>query len=201
VLPGEYRATLMVDGKEAGTRTFRVLGDASMPMTDADRRVMRDTALELHQLQRKADDAAEKIAAISGQVVVVQNLLGQIDNPPAEAKLALEDLTKRLAALRRQFGVPVPGQPPTGPGGPGRIPQLRNQIASVKGQIMASTSLPTQQQMRVTREAREELTKAIAEINGVITAAMPALYRTLAQHNLQPTLQQLQPIGTVPKDK
>jgi photosystem II stability/assembly factor-like uncharacterized protein len=201
VLPGEYRVALVLDGKEVGARNVRVHSDASMPMTDADRKVMHDTAFELHQLQRTAAEAAEKIAAISGQVAVVQNLLGQVSNPPTAAKALLEDLAKRLSALRRQFGVPAPGQPASSPGGPGRAPQLRNQIASVKGQIMASTSPPTEQQMRMTREAREDLAKAIAEINDAIASALPALYRTLAQHDLQPALQQLQPIVITPKNK
>ena len=46
VLPGEYRVTLVVDGKDVATKSIRVTGDKDAPMTDAERKTWHDTALE-----------------------------------------------------------------------------------------------------------------------------------------------------------
>ena len=49
VMPGDYRVTLVVDGKDIATKTVRVTGDKDMPMTDAERKTWHDTALNLHE--------------------------------------------------------------------------------------------------------------------------------------------------------
>ncbi len=64
VLPGDYRVTLVVDGKDVATKTVRVSGDKAMPMTDADRKTWHDTALSLHDLQRSANDAADAVTTL-----------------------------------------------------------------------------------------------------------------------------------------
>ena len=58
----------------------------------------------------------------------------------------------------------------------------------MKNQIMASTSRPTEAQMRQAREAREDLIAAVEEINRIITTGIPALYQALGQPPLQPAL-------------
>ena len=61
VMPGDYRVTLVVDGKDVATKTVRVTGDKDMPMTDAERKTWHDTALNLHEMQRVANAAAEAV--------------------------------------------------------------------------------------------------------------------------------------------
>lgn len=102
----------------------------------------------------------------------------------ADTKTAIEDANKRLGDLRRRLGVPAPGQ--TGGGGfggggfgGGVNPNVRARIGQVKGQIMGSTSLPTETQMRQTTEAREDLAKVVEDANAVITTTMPALYKQI----------------------
>src|SRR5262245_3712888 len=52
VMPGEYRITLSVEGRDVGTRTVRVDGDPLIKITEADRKTQHDTALGLHELLR-----------------------------------------------------------------------------------------------------------------------------------------------------
>lgn len=198
VLPGDYKVTLVVDGKDAGTRTVKVNGDRLMPITDADRKTWHDTALGLHELQGTANQAAETIYTISDQLASVQDVLKQAATPPEAVKTAADDLNKRLVALRRQLGVPAPGQTGGfggGGGGGGGQQPVRNQINQLKNQVMASTSLPTEMQTRALTDAQAELTKIIDEANSVITTALPGLYKLLGSNNVQPS--SLKPIKSI----
>ena len=86
VMPGEYRVTLVVDGKDVATKTVRVSGDTDMPMTDADRKTWHDTALDLHDLQRVANEAADAVNQLATQLTAAEALLKTAANAPAAAK-------------------------------------------------------------------------------------------------------------------
>jgi len=60
---------------------------------------------------------------------------------------------------------------------------------------MGSTSLPTAQQIRSGVELREDLTKAIADTNELITA-IPAIYDALGASGAKPAA--LKPVGPIP---
>ena len=194
VLPGDYRVTLSVDGKTVGSRSIHVNGDPIIRITDADRKTLHSTALALHELQQTADEAASAVSALSEQMIAVQDLM-KTGTAPASVKATVDDLSKRIAGFRRPLA--VWGQPPA-LGGFGGDPPLRNQIANLKAQIMASTSVPTEVQMRLAREVREDLAKMVGEINSVITAGMPALYRVLTENNLQPGLTPIKAVNPAP---
>jgi len=198
VLPGEYRVTLTVDGRETAARPIRVVGDPLSTISDADRTLLHDAALALHRLQAIAAEAAGRIAALSAQARAVRGLLGQSTNVPAALRTPVEDLERRLATLRRQFSVPAPGEaPPTGRGGGGGgggVQPVPNQLGGVKGQLSQSTSRPTEVQLRLAREAREDLAAAVTEINALITTAMPAVYQALGQPQLRQALAPMEPV-------
>jgi photosystem II stability/assembly factor-like uncharacterized protein len=197
VLPGEYRVTLSVDGRETAPRPLRVVGDPLSTITDADRTLMHDASLALHRLQAIAGEAAQRIAALSAHTRSVRALLGQSANVPVPLRTSLEDAERRLAVLRRQFAVPAPGETlPTGRGGGGGggVQPVPNQLGGVKGQMMQSTSRPTEVQLRLAREAHQDLVAAVTEINALISTAMPAMYQALGQPQLQPSLAPLAPV-------
>jgi photosystem II stability/assembly factor-like uncharacterized protein len=192
VLPGEYRVTLLVGGKEIATKAARVTGDTAAQLTDGDRKVWHDTALALHRLQQQANQAAEAITTLGTQHQTLENLLKSAASAPADAKSAVEAAGKQLTELRRRFGVPAPGQPSSGGGGGGgggfgggQSPNIRQQLGATKGQIMNSTSLPTAQQMRVLSEGREDLGKLVADTNNLI-AAMPGLFEKIGAGGVKP---------------
>ena len=187
VIPGEYRVTLVVDGKDVSTKTVRVNGDPEMPMTDADRRTLHDTALGLHQLQQIANSAAEAVTTLGPQVQAAEAMLKAAGNGSATG--AIGDLNTRLADLRRRLGVGTGGGGQGGGGGGGGFggqqQNVRGQIGQLKGQIMGSTSLPTTQQVRTAGELREDMLKLIQETNDLI-ASVPALYDKLGAAGLKP---------------
>ncbi len=194
VLPGRFEVTLTVDGRNAGRRTVEVLGDRLMEITDADRRELYRTALALHELQRTSDETAEAVRALSEQIGAVEELIARAEAPPAPVTTAATEIAEQLTELRRQLGVPQPGAAPARR----RAPNLRREISQLKGQVMASTSVPTEGQVRQTGESREQLAEVVGDVNAVITSTMPAMYRLLSEHSLQPGLMPIRAIGPIP---
>jgi len=196
VLPGEYRVTLVVDGKDVATKSIRVTGDKDMSMTDAERKTWHDTALSLHEMQRVANSAAEAVTTLATQLTAAEALLKSAANAPPAAKNAISDANTKLADLRRRLGLNPQGGGGGGGGGfGGQQNNVRGSLGQTKGQIMGSTSMPTAQQMRSSVELREDLTKAIADTNELI-AAIPAIYDALGASGAKPTALKL--VGPIP---
>jgi photosystem II stability/assembly factor-like uncharacterized protein len=182
VLPGEYRITLVVEGKEVATKPLRVSGDAAMPMSDADRKTWHDTTFTLHELQKAANDAADAVTTLETQLTTAESLLKTAGSAPGGGKQAIEEAGKRLAGLRPQLGV---GQTGGGGFGGGQNPNVRARIGQLKAQMMGSTSAPTAMQLRSATEAREDLAKVVQEVND-LTTAVPQIYEKLGAAGLKP---------------
>ncbi len=195
MLPGEYRVTLVVDGKDIATKPVRVTGDKDVPMTDAERATWHNTALSLHDMQRVANAAAEAATTLATQLTAAEALLKSAANAPAAAKVAIADANTKLTDLRRRLGLNQQGGGGGGGGFGGQQGNVRGQLGQIKGQIMGSTSLPTAQQTRSSAELRDDLTKVIADTNELI-AAIPAIYDALGASGVRPT--SLKPVGPVP---
>jgi photosystem II stability/assembly factor-like uncharacterized protein len=197
VLPGQYRVTLVVDGVDRGSTSVRVANDPLIDITEADRNSWHDTALALHQLQRQADQGAEAVVALGDQLGQVKRLVGKTAAAPPAVSAAIDATAAKVADLRVRLGVPTgEGRGGGGGGGPNANRNVRARITSVKTQIMASTSAPTAFQTSEARVVKDELAKAIAALNAVITEDMPALAQTLAANkSLLSALKPIRPIS------
>ncbi len=104
VLPGTYRATLNVNGRDAQTIDVAVKGDPLIQITDADRRTWHETARDLHALQLKANDVAEMVQNAFAQVQLLQQ---QTRNQTlsSNVKQQLDDVVKEFEAVRRRLGL------------------------------------------------------------------------------------------------
>jgi photosystem II stability/assembly factor-like uncharacterized protein len=195
VMPGEYRVTLLVEGKEIATKNVRVNPDSAVQMTDAERKTWHDTALALHELQKSANEAADAVTELGRQFQALEALVKTAASPGTGVTTALGETSKRLADLRLRLGVAAPGQGEGrggrggggggGFGGGGANPNVRGQIGQVKGQIMGVTGSPTAQQVRIATESRGDLAKVIQDTNALI-AEMPALWDKLGVGGLKP---------------
>jgi hypothetical protein len=194
VLPGTYRVALTVDGRDAGTKSVTVNGDPLSVITDADRKLWHDLSLAVHQLEGVAGMAAGRIAALSASGRTIQALVNQAQTPPPAVRTSVDALNRELAGLRRQFSVSVPGEAAPsgrgggGGGGRGGVAPVPNQLGGVKGQLLQSTSRPTEIALRTAREARQDLVTAIDAINRIITTTLPAVYQALGQPQLAPSV-------------
>ncbi len=174
VLPGTYRATLNVNGRDAQTIDVSVKGDPDITITDADRRIWFDTARDLHELQEKANDVAAMIQNAFAQVQTLQQQT-RGGNLSGNAKQQLDAVVKEFEAVRRRLGL---GQQGGGGGFGGNNENLRGRFGQLKGQVMASTSLPTNTQLMQIREVKAALPGLIDQANAA-AAKVPALVKEL----------------------
>ena len=170
VLPGSYRATLRVDGKDVQTVSVTVRGDADIRITDADRKTWFDTARGLHDLQAEANAAAQIVQDASAQMTLLTQQTRNATIPPG-VKSSMDSLNTELERLRRRLGL-------GGGGFGGGAENVRGRIGQLKGAIMGSTSVPTTTQMAMIREVRAALPKVIEDA-GAAGRRMPALVRDL----------------------
>jgi hypothetical protein len=189
VLPGTYRVTLSADGRNAESVNVRVQGDPEIEITDADRKTHFDTALALHTLHGTMNEAADVVLDMNTQITSINEALKKQSNVPGSLTSTLADLDKQVTGLRTRLGV-------AGGGGFGGGPaNVRGRVGQLKGQIMNSTSLPTETQVRVQGELRTAASKVIDEVNAAV-AKFPALYKELATSGMYPM--PLKPIGKIP---
>jgi photosystem II stability/assembly factor-like uncharacterized protein len=190
VLPGSYRMTLSVDGREAQSVNVRVQGDPEIQITDADRKTHFDTVLALHTLQGTMNEAADVVLDMNKQITAINEALKGQSDVPGSLKATLDGLGTQVNDLRTRLGVAEGG------GGFGGGPtNVRGRVGQLKGQIMNSTSLPTETQVRVSGEVRTLASKVIDDVNAAV-AKFPSLYKELAASGMYPM--PLKPIGKIP---
>jgi photosystem II stability/assembly factor-like uncharacterized protein len=177
VLPGTYKATLSVNGRDAQTVDVSVKGDPEIAITDADRKVWFDTAMDLHQLQEKANTVAELVQNANAQLqTLTQQTRGATLAP--NVKTQLDAVTKDMEAVRRRVGLGGGGPGEGGGGFGGGNENVRGRIGQLKGSIMGSTSLPTNTQLMQIREVKAALPGVIDQANAV-AAKLPGLIKDM----------------------
>jgi len=171
VLPGTYRATLTVDGKDAQSVSVAVKGDPEITISDADRKVWHGTAMDLHQVQAKANDAAELVQNAYAQFQQLQQQ-SKGQKLAAGVQQSVDALQKEFDVLRRRLGL-------AGGGGFGaNTENVRGRIGQLKNQIQGSTALPTNTQLMQVREVKAALPIVIDQANAV-AAKLPGLVKEM----------------------
>ena len=174
VLPGTYKATLNVNGRDAQSADVSVKGDPQIQITDADRKIWHDTAKELHDLQAKANDVAEMVQNGFAQVGVLQQQTRGTTLSP-NVKQQLDAVVKEFEAVRRRLGL---GQQGFGGGGGGNTENVRGRIGQLKGGVMSATALPTNTQLMQIREVKAALPGLIDQANTAV-AKVPGLVKDM----------------------
>jgi photosystem II stability/assembly factor-like uncharacterized protein len=178
VVPGTYRATLSVSGRDTQTVDVNVKGDPEVTITDADRKIWFDTALDLHQMQGRANEVAELVQDANAQLTTLTQQSRHAKLSGA-TKQSLDALTREFETLRRRLGLGAgPGGGGGGGGFGGGTENVRGRIGQLKGQVMASTALPTTTQLMQIREVKAALPIVIEQANASV-AKLPALVKVL----------------------
>jgi photosystem II stability/assembly factor-like uncharacterized protein len=180
VLPGDYRVTLTVDGKDAGTRTIAVRGDPEIQISDADRHAMFESSKELHALHGRVNQAAEALNKMNEQMTAIRGVLKSAKDVPVDQKGRADSIGTALDSLRRRV---VGGG--FGGGGGGGLVSLRGRVVQLKGAVLGATALPTQTSMRLLQELRPAVPKVVDEVNALV-ARFTALLSDLAKQGIYP---------------
>jgi len=175
VLPGTYKATLNVNGRDVQSIDVSVKGDPQIAITAADRKIWHDTAKDLHDLQGKANDVAEMVQSAFAQVGVLQQQTRGATLSPS-VKQQLDAVVKEFEAVRRRLGLGQQGF--GGGGGGGNTENVRGRIGQLKGGVMSATTLPTNTQLMQIREVKAQLPGLIDQANAAV-AKVPGLVKDL----------------------
>jgi len=175
VLPGTYKATLNVNGRDAQSVDISVKGDPQIQITDADRKIWYDTARELHDLQGKANDVAEMVQTAFAQVGVLQAQTRGATLSP-NVKQQLDAVVMEFEAVRRRLGLGQQGF--GGGGGGGNTENVRGRLGQLKNGVMSATALPTNTQLMQIRETKAALPGLIDQAN-VVVAKVPGLVKDM----------------------
>ena len=172
VLPGTYKATLSVNGRDAQTADVAVKGDPLIEITDADRKIWFDTAKDLHDMQQKATDVAAMVQTADAQMTLLQQ---QTKGTPltGNAKQQFDALQKEFEVVKRRLGL---GQ--QGGGFGANTENVRGRIGQLKGAVANVTALPTNTTLMQIREVKAALPLLIDQANAVV-AKVPALVKEM----------------------
>jgi len=185
VLPGTYQAKLSVAGKEVASTQVSVLGDPEISMSDSDRRAWFETARELYDLNRGANETASAVVEVHEQLSRAQEALKK--DAPEPVRSAADELAKQVETLRKRFGV-------TGaPGFGDDRENLRGRISQLRGAVMGATALPTEAQSRMVGELKTALPKAVEDANAAVTR-LRVLFKEMVDRKLYPA--GLEPVHT-----
>ncbi len=196
VLPGTYNVSLVVDGKTVDTKPLKVVADPDVALTAIERKKLYDMAMEMHDLQRIANDISGALTPLNTRIGEIGKEIASRTDVPADVKTAVESFTKELAAVVPKFAAGGGGRgggPPSpaatagqeGGGARGGTPapvSVAARITQAKNGMMGGM-WPTAQTTRAYDDAKAMSPKAFAEANAVITKAA-ALSTTLAKYKL-----------------
>ncbi len=175
VLPGTYNVALVVGGKVADTKAMKVVMDPTIQMSDAQLKRYYDILTDLHDIQRRGEEAAQAMNPFYAQMQEIAGRIDGMSNVPAAVKTQFKALNDQFDEARVKFGVPSAaggggrggrgGAPAAGragaAGGRGAAAGGRGgrgggganrdnvvaQAGSVKGDIMSFWEMPSSTQM------------------------------------------------------
>lgn len=182
VLPGSYNVALVVDGKTVATKPIRVMGDPEVVLTQAERKRLHDMAMELHDLQRRANVVAERVVPVQRQLPEVMKQVGSKTDLPAEIKAQAESFNKEFTALAAKVVPPQGGRGRGGRGGGGGTPSPIARAAQAKNGMMGGM-WPTETTFDAYKEAKTSVPSAITEANAMLVKAQ-TLSAALAKHGI-----------------
>jgi hypothetical protein len=188
VLAGSYNVALVVDGKTVDTKPIRVTGDPEVVLTEAQRKQLFDMAFEMHELQKRATDAAVGIASLNRQISQLSTDIAGKSDIPADVKASFESLKTDAAAMAPKLPLAAAGggRGGGGGGGGGRGGGDTSVMSKI-GQAKNGTSgglWPNSMTMKAYADAKAETPKAISDANALFARAA-AVSTSLAKYNLK----------------
>ncbi|HKP27913.1 MAG TPA: hypothetical protein VJU15_00825, partial [Gemmatimonadales bacterium] len=183
VIPGDYRATLVVNGKDAGATTVTVRGDPEITISDADRKARFDALTEIHALHGRLTKAVEVAKAMNDQQNGLKTVLADTSKVPANIRAAVDSLKKAMEPLRSKLGLSS-GEPFTFDPEVFRK-NINFKLGGVKGGLMGATMKPTETQMRQLADLREEIPALVNEVNAMVPRHQ-AVMKMLADAGIYP---------------
>ncbi len=194
VMPGVYNIALIVDNKTIETRPLRVMADKEVVLTEAERKRLFDMAMELHGLQRRANDVVSSFVPVQRQMPEVMKQVAAKTDLPADLKDQAEALDKEMTAMATKLVPAGGGRGGRGGGGGAGEPGAIARAAQAKNGMMGGM-WPTQAIMTAYTEAKTGVPAAINDANALLTRAR-TLSAALGKHGITLTVAPPPPTAT-----
>jgi hypothetical protein len=114
VTPGTYTVALTSGSTVLDSKPLRIVMDPEVRLADAQRRRYDALLADLHEMQRRGTETANKLNTLFPQMTAAATKIRAASNVPADVKSRFEAFNKDYDSLRVKFGVPI------GAGGGGR---------------------------------------------------------------------------------
>jgi photosystem II stability/assembly factor-like uncharacterized protein len=177
---GRFQATLMVNGRTCGARTFSVDLDPLVDLPEPARELQRRALVILTDMQDRLNACASALRVVARELAPLYAQLRQQSSLPASVLNTIAALVHSVATLRRTVGDNPIAPAPLDAG----RPALRPRVDALKAQIAGSPSPPTQTQSEALARLRQELAAALALMANLVVGELPTTNRLLDSHGL-----------------
>ncbi len=165
-LPGVYTVSMVVGGDTLSSK-IEIQADPRRPMTTADRGARQDALMSLHHLATPIHEATRTLGRLTDQLDAIDALIEDAEDPPDGIAEEMEGVREALEHAQDS------------------VTEARRN-ARVARAIEGSSTRPTQDQLWQVDHAWEIMGKAVARLNELIGARLPALYAMIYAEGIQP---------------
>ena len=184
VLPGDFKATLVVNGKEGPSTVFSVKGDPDIVITDQDRQRRFDILKEGQRLQARLSEANDAVKLANTELGKLKTVLADSTKIPAPIRATYDSLTKELEPLKKKFFIRDEGDESEFDFALFRK-VITFKLSGVLSSIGGVTVPPTESDLAQWAEARVEVPRVIDQVN-TFTAKLKPFYQRLVAEGLYP---------------
>jgi hypothetical protein len=186
VLPGDFRVTLVVNGKEAATAPLTVRGDPDIVITEQDRQRRFELLKEGQRLTARLTTARSAVATANQQLNQMKSAVSDSATVPAALRATYDSLVKDLAPLKKKFFIRDEGDET-----PFDFAEFRQvitfKLSGVLGGIGGATMPPTETDVTQWTEVKTEAPQVIDQVNAFVARLKP-FYARLAEAGIWPAL-------------
>jgi len=170
VLPGEYTIKLQARNVEL-VQKFNVKMDSQARTTSEALQARFDAVVKVSEFQRAFKDAQKAGEQVFKEFNRLKDLVKEKKDASDEVRNKVDAFSKKLEEKKKAWG------------GGWDSPEFV--IMDLAGQLQASTSAPTQAQLRSIQHLAIKLEKTIAELNEILTKEFPELQKFLESQGIK----------------
>lgn len=168
-LPGEYTVKLMARGQEL-LQTVEVRVDPQAKTTPDQLKARFDANMVVSELQRAFKEGQAAVRNLDKEINRIKELLKKKKDTPEEVNTLIKDFSKKFEEVKKEFT--------GGWGGPEFL------IMDLAGQLQASTTKPTQAQMRSIDHLLDRVEKNVEKLNAILTQDYPVFQKQLMEKGI-----------------
>jgi len=186
VLPGEYKASLVVNGKDVATTSLTVRGDPDIVITEQDRQRRFELLKEGQRLQARLSEASDAVRTANQQLNQMKSAVSDSTTVPAPVRATYDSLVKDLAPLKKKFFIRDEGDD-----SPLDFSEFRQvitfKLGGVVGGVAGATAPPTETDLAQWNEVKAEAPQIIDQVNAFVGRLKP-FYQRLLELGIYPAV-------------